>query len=73
MDIYRVSPAELVHDLATDNPPPGEKWFQRDDFDPTYGARELREAAKRGWIELETHDEPELWRFRLTPLGRSIL
>lgn len=73
MDVQSVSPTTLVYELTIDNPPPEEKWFQRDDFDPTYGVKELREAAKRGWIELETDDKPELWRFRLTALGRSIL
>lgn len=73
MDIMRVTPRQLLSELAMDNPPPEEKWFQRDDFDPTYGATELRQAAKKGWIELDATGEPEVWRFRLTPLGRSIL
>jgi len=73
IEVASVTPSALIAELAQDNPPPEEKWFQRDYFDPTYGARELRAAAEKGWIELETDDDPHLWRFRLTPAGRSAL
>lgn len=73
IDVARVTPIALVSELAEDNPPPEEKWFWRDSFDPTYGASELRAAAAKGWIELETDADPNLWRFRLTPAGRSAL
>lgn len=73
MKVARVTPEELLVELADNNPPPEEKWFQRDDFEPTYGATELRQAAKNGWIELDATGEPEVWRFRLTPLGRAVL
>lgn len=73
MDIQSVSDVELINELATDNPPPQEKWFQRDDFDPTYGAKELRSAKRKGWIELDDSGDPDVWRFRLTPLARAVL
>ena len=73
IEVASVTPRALIEELAQDNPPPQEKWFQRDDFDPTYGAKELRGAAKKGWIELETNEDPGLWRFRLTPAGRQAL
>lgn len=73
MEIESVSPEALIEELAADNPPPEEKWFQRDDFDPTYGAKELREAKRRGWIELDDTGDKETWRFRLTPLARNRL
>lgn len=73
MQVSSVSVKLLLSELAQDNPPPEEKWFQRDDFDPTYGAKELRLAAKRGWIELDSTGIPETWRFRLTSAGRREL
>lgn len=73
IEVAPVSAAKLIEELAADNPAPEEVWFQRDSFDPTYGATELRSAAKKGWIELETDDDPHLWRFRLTPAGRAAL
>lgn len=66
--IESVSAAQLVRDLVTNHPEP---WHRRDAFDPTYGAKELRDAARKGWIELETDPDPALWRFRLTPAGRT--
>lgn len=60
---------QLLEDLAFENPPPEERWFQRDAFDPMHGARELRAAAKRGLIELDAEDDADLWQFRLTPAG----
>lgn len=71
LEISPVAPLQLIRELAADTPKPEEKWFQRDDFDPTYGATELRAAAKTGWIELVTDPDPALWRFRLTPIGRD--
>lgn len=73
MEIARVTPLALVEELAADNPPTEEKWFQRDYFDPTYGATELRAAARNGWIELVTDKDPACWRFRLTAKGRRAL
>lgn len=70
LDVASVTPRELVRELVEHAPP--EPWFARDDFDPTYGARELRAAAKAGWIDLEAHDDPACWRFRLTPKGRAM-
>ena len=70
LDIASVTPRALVLELIENSPP--EPWHQRDDFDPTFGARELRAAAKAGWIELETHEDPACWRFRLTPKGRAM-
>lgn len=72
MDIGSVTPETLVRELAENHPPPEEKWLQRDDFDPTYGARELRAAARKGWVELVTDPDPACWRFRLTAKGRAI-
>jgi len=71
LEIAPVTPLELIRELVCDTPPPEEVWHQRDDFDPTYGATELRTAAKYGWIELITDPDPALWRFRLTPIGRD--
>lgn len=71
--IASVPVEELMGDLAYENPPPEERWFIRDEFDPMHGARELRAAAKRGWIELDDKWPPEAWRFRLTPAGRAAL
>lgn len=71
--VERVTARALIKELSEGNPPPEERWFRRDGFDPTYGATELREAAKNGWIELETDDDPHLWRFRLTHAGRAAL
>lgn len=71
--VEAVSPRQIIKELADGNPPPEEKWFQRDDFDPTYGKTELRAAAKYGWIELDATEDPETWRFRLTPKGRAAL
>ena len=72
MDIDSVTPEALVRELVADDPRPEEKWHQRDDYDPTYGARELRAAARKGWIELVTDPDPACWRFRLTPAGRAL-
>ncbi|MBI4046092.1 MAG: hypothetical protein HY371_04660 [Devosia nanyangense] len=73
IEVARVLAIQLIEELEEDNPAPEELWFRRDSFDPTYGATELRAAAKRGWIELETDDDPHLWRFRLTPASRAAL
>ena len=71
MDIESVSPLELLSELAAGNPAPEEKWSRRDDFDPTFGAKELRASASKGWIELDASGTPEAWRFRLTVKGRA--
>ena len=63
---------ELLEDMAFENPPPQEKWFKREDFDPMHGLSELRYAAKLGRIELDDKD-PEDIRFRFAPKGRAFL
>lgn len=73
MRVKSVKPRQLIEELAEGNPTPEESWFQRDYFDPTYGASELRAAARSGLIELDDSGEPEKWRFRLTPKARGIL
>ena len=73
MRVESVKPRQLIEELADDNPPPEEKWFQRDHFDPTYGSSELRAAARNGWIELDDSGDPETWRFRLTSKARHVL
>jgi hypothetical protein len=67
---------EKVHDLlsnmAFENPPPEEKWFNNSDFDPTFGRVELRAALEKGLIEIEDAQLEHLsWRFRFTPKGRQ--
>ncbi len=64
---------ELLNELAFENPPPEEKWFSRDNFDPMYNMADLRAAAKIGVIELEVNEQKETTRFRLTPKGRDYL
>lgn len=64
---------ELLDNIAFENPPPEERWFQRDDFDPMHGITELRYAAKRGWIELDDTEGRETWRFRFTAAGRQAM
>lgn len=73
MEIASVTDLALITELSNESPPPEEKWHQRDDFDPTYGAKELRSAKRKGWIELDDTGAPETWRFRLTPLARAVL
>ena len=71
-EIQSVPTNILVSDLKIDNPPPEEKWYQRDDFDPTYGMKELRDAARKGLIELDTSSGDAMtYRFRLTRKGRE--
>lgn len=69
MPRLETGPLELIRWLAAE--PPG--WHLRNIFLSTHGASTLRAAERRGWIELETHRDPELWRFRLTAAGRAIL
>lgn len=63
----------LLDELACENPPPEERWFNRDDFDPMHTMADLRRAAASGVIELEVNDPKEVSRFRLTPKGRAAL
>ena len=62
---------ELLEDMAFENPPPEEKWFKREDFDPMHGLSELRYAEQVGRIEIE--EAPSGLRFRFTPKGRAFL
>lgn len=64
---------QLLADLADDNPPPEERWLQRDFFDPMHRLQEIRAAAKRGFIEVRETGDPETIQFRLTPAGRAAL
>ena len=64
---------ELLNELAFENPPPEEKWFSRDWFDPMHSMADLRAAAKMGVIELEVNEPKEAIRFRLTPKGRDYM
>lgn len=64
--------AELLDELAWDNPPPEERWFSRDSFDPMHKMGDLRSAARKGLIELQSDGE-KMCRFRLTPEGRAAL
>ena len=63
--------AELLEELAYDNPAPEERWFERSAFDPMHRLSDLRHAARKGMIELdESGEEP---RFRLTSAARQEL
>lgn len=63
----------ILEELAHENPPPEERWFNRDDFDPMHRMADLRSAAAKGVIELEVNDPKEASRFRLTSAGRALL
>lgn len=62
---------ELLEDMAFENPPPEERWFFRDDFDPMHGLSELRYAASLGRIDLD--ESTDRLRFRFTSKGRAFL
>ena len=73
LNIEGTSDTDLLEDLAFDNPRPEERWFDRECFDPMHSAKQLRSAARKGWIELDDSGEPSTWRFRFTPAGRAAL
>jgi hypothetical protein len=58
---------ELLADLAYENPPPEERWFTFDSFDPEHGKTEISYAIERGFIEVDVD------RMRLTEKGRRYL
>lgn len=62
---------ELLLEIAFENPRPAERWFARYDFDPCHGKTQLRAAARKGLIELDTSDPNGNWRFRFTSKGRD--
>lgn len=56
---------ELLADIYEPAP-----WHQRDNFDPMHSMKQLRAAAKAGFIEIDESDgDAETIRFRLTPAG----
>ncbi|GGD30944.1 hypothetical protein [Aureimonas glaciei] len=64
---------DILQGLVFENPPPEERWFQRDDWDPMYKLTDLRAAARAGHIELAEDAEPECYQIRLTAKGRAAL
>ena len=59
--------SDLLDDIAFENPPPEEKWFGRDWFDPPHDERTVRSLARAGYIELSEDGQ----RFRFTLKGRT--